>query len=254
MRNGPPRPPPPPGWLIAFEGVEGAGKTTQLEFLRRELEARGYKVVVTREPGGTRVGERIRALLLDPEAGDGELGARTEALLFAAARAELVQRVIQPALERGQVVLCDRFIDSSLVYQGVARGLGHRAVAAVNDFATGGLQPDLVVLLRLDPAEGLARARDRRQERAADRIEAEDLRFHRLVEQGFLLLAAEQPERFAVIDAAPPVEQVAAEVRRAVLRRLSRARPRHPPTPTDAQPEQPEAWGAAPQPPTRERR
>lgn len=251
MSNGSPWPPPEPGWLIAVEGVEGAGKTTQVRRLQRALEARGYPVLVTREPGGTRLGERLRAILLDPEAGDGELGPRAEALLFAAARAQLVQQVIRPALERGQVVLCDRFVDSSLVYQGIARGLGHQEVAAVNAFATGGLQPDLVVLLRLDPAEGLARARGRQ---LADRIEAEDLRFHRLVEQGFRLLADEQPERFAVIDAAQPVEQVAAEALRAVLERLSRPRPRHPPSPTDAQAEQPEARTAASPPPTRERR
>jgi len=227
MTNGSPWPSPEPGWLIAVEGVEGAGKTTQLELLRRELEARGFTVLVTREPGGTKVGERIRAILLDPETGDGELSPRAEALLFAAARAQLVQQVIQPAVERGQVVLCDRFVDSSLVYQGIARGLGHQPVAAVNHFATGGLQPDLVVLLRLDPAEGLARAR--RRDPATDRFEAEDLQFHRLVEQGFLLLAAEHPDRFAVIDAAQPVEQVAAEVRNAVLERLGNPeRPPHP--------------------------
>ena len=221
MTNGSPwpSPGPEPGWLIAFEGVEGAGKTTQLELLQRELAARGYAVLVTREPGGTRLGERIRAILLDPEASDGELRPRTEALLFAAARAQLVQQVIQPARARGQVVLCDRFVDSSLVYQGIARGLGREAVAAVNHFATGGLQPDLVVLLRLDPADGLARARGR--DPAVDRIEVEDLQFHRLVEQGFMLLAAEHPERFAVIDAALPVEQVAAAVSSAVLERLS---------------------------------
>jgi dTMP kinase len=219
MTNGSPWPSPAPGWLIAFEGVEGAGKTTQLELLQRELETLGYAVLVTREPGGTRLGERIRSILLDPETGDGELAPRTEALLFAAARAQLVQQVIQPALERGQVVLCDRFVDSSLVYQGIARGLGHQPVAAVNHFATGGLQPDLVVLLRLDPAEGLTRARGR--DPAFDRIEAEDLQFHRLVEQGFMLLAAEHPERFAVIDAAQPVGQVAAEVRTAALERLT---------------------------------
>ncbi|HYN17884.1 MAG TPA: dTMP kinase, partial [Actinomycetes bacterium] len=162
-----------PGRLIAFEGVEGAGKSTQLELLRRELEGRGREVVVTREPGGTPVGERVRALLLDPEV---EIHPRAEALLFAAARAELVERVIRPALERGAVVLCDRYLDSSLAYQGGARGLGRGPVEEVNRFATGGLLPDLVVLLDLDPAEGL-----RRRPGDRDRIEALDLEFHRRV-------------------------------------------------------------------------
>ena len=201
-----------PGRLIAFEGVEGAGKSTQLELLRRALEGRGREVVVTREPGGTPAGERVRSLLLDPAV---ELQPRAEALLFAAARAELVERVIRPALERGALVLCDRYLDSSLAYQGGARGLGLGPVGEVNRFATGGLLPDLVVLLDLDPAAGLARrARD------PDRIEAQDLGFHRRVRDAFRDLAAADPERFAVVDAAAPVDQVAAQVQAAVLASL----------------------------------
>jgi dTMP kinase len=206
-----------PGRLIAFEGVEGAGKSTQLELLRQALEGRrgdppvdrSREVVVTREPGGTPAGERVRALLLDPEV---ELHPRTEALLFAAARAELVERVIRPALERGAVVLCDRYLDSSLAYQGGARGLGRGPVEQVNRFATGGLLPDLVVLLDLDPAAGL-----RRRARDPDRIEAQDLDFHRRVRDAFLDLAADDPERFAVVAAAAPVGEVAAQVQKAVL-------------------------------------
>jgi dTMP kinase len=202
-----------PGRLIAFEGVEGSGKSTQLELLRRELESRGRDVLVTREPGGTPAGERVRALLLDPAV---ELHPRAEALLFAAARAELVEAVIRPALERGAVVLCDRYLDSSLAYQGGARGLGRGPVSQVNRFATGGLLPDLVVLLDLDPAAGLARrARDR------DRIEAQDLGFHRRVRDAFRDLAAAEPGRFAVVDAAAPVDEVADRVRAAVLGLLS---------------------------------
>jgi dTMP kinase len=212
-----------PGRLIAFEGVEGAGKSTQLELLRQALEDRGgpgdrrsgppvgrpREVVVTREPGGTAAGERVRALLLDPEV---ELDPRAEALLFAAARAELVAEVIRPALERGAVVLSDRYLDSSLAYQGGARGLGRGPVEAVNRFATGGLLPDLVVLLDLDPADGLARrARDR------DRIEAQDIDFHRRVREAFRDLAAADPGRFAVIDATAPVPEVATRVQAAVL-------------------------------------
>jgi dTMP kinase len=212
-----------PGRLIAFEGVEGSGKSTQLELLRQALEGLGgpgdrrsglpvgrpREVVVTREPGGTAAGERVRALLLDPEV---ELDPRAEALLFAAARAELVAEVIRPALERGAVVLSDRYLDSSLAYQGGARGLGRGPVEEVNRFATGGLLPDLVVLLDLDPADGLARrARD------PDRIEAQDIDFHRRVREAFRDLAAADPGRFAVIDAAAPVPEVATRVQAAVL-------------------------------------
>src|SRR4029453_873382 len=135
----------------AFEGVEGSGKSTQLELLRQTLDGRDREVVVTREPGGTPAGERVRALLLDPGV---ELHRGAEALLFAAARAELVEAVIRPALERGAVVLCDRYLDSSLAYQGGARGLGVGPVEAVNRFATGGLLPDPVGLSALGPGDG----------------------------------------------------------------------------------------------------
>lgn len=202
------------GRLIAFEGVEGAGKSTQLEMLRQTLEKAGHRVVSTREPGGTPVGEQVRSILLDPVL---TVDARAEALLFAAARAQLVEQVIRPALQRGEVVLCDRYLDSSLAYQGAARGLGQEPIAAINRFATGGLLPDLVVLLRLDPAEGLARGRGSR-----DRIECQDLEFHRRVAQGFLDLAEADPERFVIVDAAPPPDRVAAEVREAVQRSLGR--------------------------------
>jgi dTMP kinase len=201
-----------PGRLIAFEGVEGAGKSTQLELLRRGLEGRGWEVVVTREPGGTPAGERVRAVVLDPGV---ELHPRAEALLFAAARAELVEEVIRPALERGAVVLCDRYLDSSLAYQGGARGLGVGPVTEVNRFATAGVVPDLVVLLDLDPAAGLARrAGDR------DRIEAQELDFHRRVRSAFRDLAAADPARFRVVDASAPVPEVAARVQAAVLSML----------------------------------
>ncbi|HSO52493.1 MAG TPA: dTMP kinase [Actinomycetes bacterium] len=198
-----------PGRLIAFEGVEGSGKSTQLELLRQALEGRVREVVVTREPGGTPAGERMRAVLLDPGV---QLHPRAEALLFAAARAELVDAVIRPALERGAVVLCDRYLDSSLAYQGDARGLGRGPVEEVNRFATGGLLPDLVVLLDLEPASGL-----RRRSGELDRIEAQDHAFHRRVRQAFRDLAAADPGRFAVVDGAAPVAAVAAGVQAAAL-------------------------------------
>lgn len=208
-------PTPSRGRLIAFEGVEGAGKSTQLELLRQALEKAGHRVVTTREPGGTPVGEQVRSILLDRAS---TLHPRAEALLFAAARAQLVEQVIRPALARGEVVLCDRYLHSSLAYQGAARGLGQEPIAEINRFATAGLLPDLVVLLQLDPATGLERGRGSR-----DRIEGQDLEFHQKVAQGFLDLAAADPERFVVVDAAQPPDRVAAEVRGAVLRRLGRA-------------------------------
>jgi dTMP kinase len=204
------------GWFIAFEGVEGAGKTTQLDRLRSEFEARGHQVVATREPGGTPVGERIRAILLDPVA---ELEPRAEALLFAAARAQLVEQVIRPALDRGAVVLCDRYLDSSLAYQGEARGLGRERIEQVNQWATGGLLPHLVVLLDLDPTAGLARAGGQR-----DRIEDQELEFHLAVSRGFRALAAEHPERYLVVDAALPAEQVSRQVLAGVLAHMEGSR------------------------------
>jgi dTMP kinase len=207
----------PGGSLIAFEGVEGAGKTTQLRLLARELERLGREVVATREPGGTALGERVRAVLLDP-ASTG-MHPRAEALLFAAARAQLVEQVIRPALDRGAVVLCDRYLHSSLAYQGAARGLGVDAVAAVNRWATGGLAPDLVVLLDLDPAVGLGR-----RPGARDRIEDQELRFHRAVGQAFRDLATAEPDRFVVVDASLPAAKVAARVGAAVLARLEGGR------------------------------
>ena len=228
-----------PGRLIAFEGVEGSGKSTQLELLRRVLEGRGgpgdrrggppvsqgREVVVTREPGGTPAGERVRSVLLDPEV---ELHPRAEALLFAAARAELVEAVIRPALERGAVVLCDRYLDSSLAYQGAARGLGQGPVEEVNRFATGGLLPDLVVLLDLDPASGL-----RRRAGQLDRIEAQDLGFHQRVRQAFRDLAAADPDRFAVVDAAASVPEVAVRVQAAALALLEGSGEPHRGAPAD---------------------
>lgn len=202
------------GVLIAFEGVEGAGKGTQIAMAARHVrEDLRRDVVVTREPGGTSFGDRLRDAVLDPTTG--KLDARAEALVFAATRAQLVSTVIRPALHDGKVVLSDRFVDSSIAYQGIARGLGERDVAALNDWATQGLVPDLVVLLELDPAAGLARTGD-----APDRIESEDLAFHARVADAYLQLADEYAERFAVIDARGSSEEVHARVREAIDRVL----------------------------------
>jgi len=169
-------------------------------------------VQLVREPGGTRIGERIRALLLDP--GHSELAPRTEMLLFAAARAQLVDEVIRPALAEGAVVVCDRYVDASLAYQGVGRRLGISIVRSVNDIGTGGLVPDLTVLLDIDPEVGLERARrdagPAGGERwgGGDRLERETVAFHRRVREGFLTLAGNEPRRIRVVDARASVQDV----------------------------------------------
>jgi dTMP kinase len=208
--------PPATGLFIAFEGVEGAGKGTQVEMAERFLREQGHEVLVTREPGGTTPGERIREVVLDPAVGN--LDARTEALLFAAARAQTVSYVIRPALADGKVVICDRYIDSSLAYQGWARGLGETDVLSLNVWATQGLFPDVVILLHLEPERGLARSDD-----PPDRMESEDTGFFAKVVDGYLKIAEEHPERFVVVDADREPAAVFDDVR-AVLERALRER------------------------------
>jgi dTMP kinase len=185
---------------VTFEGIDRSGKTTQAKLLAQAL---GDEALAVREPGGTPVGERIRALLKDP---DLEVGARTEALLFAAARAELVDQVIRPALDDGLVVISDRYVDSSLAYQGTARRLGVEAVARVNEWATGGLRPDLTLLLELPPTDAAARAGEE------DRFEAEGAGLQEHVRLAYEEIASEDPERWRTIDAARTPEQVHADV------------------------------------------
>lgn len=197
------------GIFIVYEGVEGAGKGTQIELAREYLKSKGRDVVVTREPGGTGFGDRLREAILD--AATGKVDPRAEALVFAASRAHLVSAVIRPALAEGKVVLCDRFVDSSIAYQGVARGLGDQDVLTLNAWATQGLFPDVVVLLHLDPEESLARSLNRN-----DRFEAEDLAFHQKVSDAYLKIAEEHPERFQVIDASGSTEEVHQRVRGAL--------------------------------------
>lgn len=206
--------PPATGLFIAFEGVEGSGKGTQVRRAEAYLREHGLDVVVTREPGGTPAGERIREVLLDPATG--HLDARAEALLFAASRAQIVTSVIRPALAAGKVVICDRYIDSSLAYQGSARGLGESDVLTLNVWATQGLFPDLVLLLHLEPDKGLLRAGD-----APDRMELEGETFHAKVADAYLRIAEEHPERFVVIDADRDPDEVFVDVRAALDRRLA---------------------------------
>src|SRR5579871_374931 len=196
------------GLFITFEGVEGAGKTTQIGLLRHALEREGHTVCVTREPGGDAVAEGVRRLVLLSE-----MTPRAELLLFLASRAQNVETVIRPALTAGQIVLCDRYIDSSLAYQGCARGLGRDVVAPLNAFAINGVVPDLTILLDLPPEIGLARQNE------TNRMEAEKLEFHERVRKGFLTEAQNDSSLFCVLDAIEPV----ATLQAAILARVQAA-------------------------------
>ena len=225
-----PAPPMPnaDGLFVVVEGVEGAGKSTQVTRLVETLRAEGHDVVVTREPGGTPIAERIRGVLLDPNSDSME--SRTEALLYAAARAEHVTQVIRPALQRGAVVVCDRFIHSSLAYQGYGRNLGEQDVFEINRWAIAGLLPDVVVLLHLDPQDGMRRVAERARRSAGrrlvdasttdwergespDRLEREDIAFHEQVANGFLDLAKHDRSRFCVVDASGDASSIARQIR-----------------------------------------
>lgn len=197
-----------PGLFIAFEGGDGAGKSTQAAELARALEARGMTVLRTREPGGTPIGEKLRSLVLDH--GHGHIDAHTEALIFAASRAAHASQVIRPALGRGETVLTDRYIDSSVAYQGAGRSLGADAVRSINEWATSGLLPDLTVLLDVDPAVG--RQRRTSGDAAEDRLESEADDFHARIRDAFLSLAAARPERYLVLPAHLPVADLAARI------------------------------------------
>jgi dTMP kinase len=197
------------GRLISIEGLDGAGKTTLVAGLTRELAARGRELLVLREPGGVELSERIRELVKDPEL---SVDPRAEALLYAAARAQLVSEQLVPLLESGQWVLLDRFVDSSLAYQGAGRGLGVEAIRSLNELATGGLRPDRTLLLRIDPAVG----RERIGGRDPDRLEREPPEFFEAVAGAYDELAAADPERIAVIDAAQPPDRVLADALAAI--------------------------------------
>jgi len=194
------------GFFISFEGGEGSGKSTQLQKLSSFLESRGHEVLLTREPGGTPLGEATRKILLDPNLAPDGL---TELFLLEASRHDHVETLIRPALERGAFVLADRFADSSTVYQGRVRGLDAGMVSQLNDWATGGLKPDRTLIFDIDPEEGVARALGRNAGRGgADRLDEEPMEFHMMIRQAFLDLAAEESERFRVINASGTEETV----------------------------------------------
>ncbi|MFC4020968.1 dTMP kinase [Micromonospora sp. GCM10011542] len=201
------------GLFVVFEGGEGAGKSTQLAALAERLRGQGRDVVVTREPGATTVGERIRSLVLETS-GEQAPSPRAEALLYAADRAHHVATVVRPALVRGGVVISDRYVDSSLAYQGAGRTLPVDEVSWLSSWATGGLKPDLVVLLDVEPQTGLSRVASRNQ--GADRLEAESVAFHERVRYAFLDLAAADPKRYLVLDASRPADEIAERVARRV--------------------------------------
>lgn len=198
------------GLFITFEGADGSGKSTQIELIAEWFRARGRETVITREPGGTKASERIREIVLDPKL---PINARTETLLYLAARAEHVARLITPALTAGKVVLCDRFCDSTIVYQGVSRGMDREKIIEINSFATGGLCPDLTFLMDADPEKLAAR---RVVRGIKDRFELEGLDFQKKVREGFLALAEAEPQRFRVVDALGSVD----EVKERILREL----------------------------------
>ncbi|MGI6512804.1 MAG: dTMP kinase [Syntrophomonadales bacterium] len=200
------------GMLISFEGIDGAGKSTQIKALERELRAKGYKVSTLREPGGTKISEQIRELLLDSSS---RINPVAEALLYAAARAQLVQDVVRPLLDEGAIVLADRFIDSTIAYQGYGRGLDIEGLHRLNFLATGGLEPDLTILLDI-PVDLSSR---RRQGMLSDRMEKEGMAFQDRVRRGYLEMAGKLP-RFRVINGSLPEESISAIIIDIVVRFL----------------------------------
>ncbi|WP_206831526.1 dTMP kinase [Alicyclobacillus fructus] len=199
------------GLLITFEGIDGAGKTTQLLRVAAWLEAEGLPVIVTREPGGTRIGDAVRAILLDPR--HREMAPRTEALLYAASRAQHVEELIRPALARGEIVLCDRFVDASIAYQGAGLGLGEAWVEALNDYALGGLRPDLTLWFDLDWPTARSRLRSRTERGGLDRIERRDDAFFARVADAFERMWREMPQVRKRIDASRSPDEIEQEIR-----------------------------------------
>lgn len=205
------------GRFVTFEGPDGAGKTTQMKMLGEKLAGEGIVVSYTREPGGTRISEEIRKLLLDP--GNKEMAYRTEALLYAAARAQHVEEFIRPAVGEGKLVLCDRFSDSTIAYQGYGRGIELDFLEKLNKMATAGLVPDMTFILDIEPGEGINRINEKRTAatgESKDRIESENIGFHNRVREGFLKLAQQNPARCRVIDASKNREEISVEIYRLV--------------------------------------
>ncbi len=205
------------GTFITFEGIEGSGKSTQIVLLANYLKANHRQVTLTREPGGTAIGDQVRKILLDPS--NSMLVPAAELLLYGAARAQHLDELIRPELGSGAIVLCDRFSDATLAYQGYGRGLDHEMIVALDRIVTGGMRPDLTILLDIEATAGVSRARGRNSSRGLEneaRFENEELAFHERVRQGYLALAAQEPGRFRLIDAAPGPEVIQNRVRAVV--------------------------------------
>jgi dTMP kinase len=208
----------PAGKLISFEGSEGSGKSTQIARLAAHLQQAGREVVATREPGGTEIGEQIRNIIVHNSRGD-EMCPETELLLFTAARAQVVREVIAPALTRGAVVLSDRFLDSSTVYQGIARNLAPGPVSEINRFAVGNVMPDLTIVIDVPTEVSLQRVRQRASD-LPDRMERENITFYKKVRDGYLLLAQQWPERVVVLDGTLAPDAIDAKIWTLVQKRL----------------------------------
>lgn len=205
--------------FITFEGGEGSGKSTVMKDVATRLTKEGYKLVLTREPGGTPIAEEIRNVILDKD--NTRMDPRTEALLYAASRRQHLVEKIWPALERGEIVLCDRYLDSSLAYQGGARGLGVDEVLSINMFATEGEYPDLTLLFDLEPEEGLKRI-EKNKGREVNRLDLEKLEFHKKVRDNFHALAKKYSTRYVVIDASKPLNEVEDEVYKIIKETISK--------------------------------
>lgn len=198
-----------------MEGPDGSGKTTQIELLKQYLESKGYDIVIAREPGGTAIGEEIREVILNPA--HKEMSHMTELLLYASARAQLVSQVIEPALLEGKAVICDRFVESSAVYQGIGRGLGVDTVYEVNNYALGNVKPMLTIFMDLDAEQGIKR---KKKQAELDRMEQEDLSFHKRVVDGYRKLATLYPERIVPMDAMLPIEEIHSKIVEEVEKRF----------------------------------
>lgn len=197
------------GLFITFEGVEGAGKTTQIELLKNELDRRGIEYIVTREPGGTAIGEKIRGVLLDPE--NSEMNYMTELLLYYASRAQHLYEKINMAKESGKVVICDRYSDSTMAYQGYGRGIDKQLIETLNSVVEKGNRPDLTFIIDADPEVTLVRAK-RKSGNVGDRLEQESLEFHKRVREGFIAAAEREPKRVAVIDGRKSIEEINSDI------------------------------------------
>ncbi|MFP4697629.1 MAG: dTMP kinase [Eubacteriales bacterium] len=203
------------GKFITFEGSDGSGKTTQIELVKTYFESKKIDYIFTREPGGTVIGETIREIILDKK--HMEMSEKTEALLYAASRAQHVKELIKPALAKGKVVLCDRFVDSSIIYQGMGRGLGEEVISRINEWATGGLKPDLTVLLDLDHKIGLTR---KKSQKVLDRLELQKSEFHNIVVEGYKNLAEKNKDRIVAINASLKIEDIHKTIIKAISKVL----------------------------------